>query len=867
VKSRIALFVWILVIIFTSTLLATDAERVRLGQGKDDVAVTVLESNDRQTVIRFEVNAFSKTAVKIDGRAFYILSVEGTGKFNIVGDPELPLIQRKIIIPDDAKMELRVVSSEYVDYQNILIAPSKGWLSGDVNPETVAYQFGSTYESETCFPTAIAELGKPFIMRDVRGIGISIYAFSYKPKDKMLRVFTSVTVEIKNVGRDNVNVRVDNYHTKTVGEFDQIYRSRFLNYMQTRAKYPPVSETGDMLIITHGAYSSAMLPFVEWKRQKGIITTMVNVSSIGNDSAHIHKFIRDFYDTTDLAWVLLVGDDTHVKTPRYDWPYTGIYGASDPMYSLLYGDDYYPEIIIARMSADSIRNVQVQVERTLSYEKNPPEPDWFHKALLIADARESGGVETGSVQNIRYLRDSLLSFGYTQIDSVYEKLPTYALYRAQINSYINDGRGIIFFDGHGGTNEWSTPSYPDSDVRDSLFNFDKTPVIFSQACSAGHFHGGTCFAETWMWANKNGKPTGALATYMGSVPIGGDNGIASNEAVHLLINDQMRTFGGLAVNGELAFSDFMGMPSFPPGYNPNYMFLHIFGDPTVVLRTANPTTLTASHAPDLVCGQTQFSVHVEGGQADQCTLYADSIICGTAYTDAGGTATITLTTPVSASKKLILTVTAFNKIPYIDTLWTDSDGDGLRDGCDNCPNVPNTTQQDSDGDGLGNACDNCPWIANQNQLDMDNDGKGDACDNCLAISNPTQTDTDGDNTGDVCDNCTDTDGDGFGNPGFPANTCAIDNCPRRFNPDQADSNHDGHGDVCDSWVCGDAGGDGTLDISDVVFLINYIFGGGWAPEPLISADSDCSGSVDISDAVYVLAYMFGGGTQPCEGCH
>jgi hypothetical protein len=66
-----------------------------------------------------------------------------------------------------------------------------------------------------------------------------------------------------------------------------------------------------------------------------------------------------------------------------------------------------------------------------------------------------------------------------------------------------------------------------------------------------------------------------------------------------------------------------------------------------------------------------------------------------------------------------------------------------------------------------------------------------------------------------------------------------------------------------SW--GDADHSGFVDISDIVYIIIYIFGGGPAPSPLLAGDADCSGWVDISDVVYLIAYIFAGGPGSCGG--
>jgi hypothetical protein len=68
----------------------------------------------------------------------------------------------------------------------------------------------------------------------------------------------------------------------------------------------------------------------------------------------------------------------------------------------------------------------------------------------------------------------------------------------------------------------------------------------------------------------------------------------------------------------------------------------------------------------------------------------------------------------------------------------------------------------------------------------------------------------------------------------------------------------------DASVCGDANGDGEINIADAVFIINYIFKGGPAPDPVDSGDANDDGAINVGDAVFLITYIFKGGPAPCS---
>ena len=68
-----------------------------------------------------------------------------------------------------------------------------------------------------------------------------------------------------------------------------------------------------------------------------------------------------------------------------------------------------------------------------------------------------------------------------------------------------------------------------------------------------------------------------------------------------------------------------------------------------------------------------------------------------------------------------------------------------------------------------------------------------------------------------------------------------------------------------SYICGDANSDRKVSISDVVYLISYLFKGGAAPKYLEAGDANGDGSVTLADIVYLINYLFKQGPPPVCG--
>jgi len=541
-----------------------------IAQARDNTRATVavLDDGPQGTTLALILDGYEHQDVAIDGRPYSVIGLGEESPLLEAGCPDLARVCRSIIVDDDAALALRIIEAVYEDFADVWVAPSKGSLPRTVNPEDVPFTFGKFYETDAFYPGALAELGEPYILRDFRGVAVRFQPLQYNPVTRTLRVYTRLVVAVTPAGAGGVNALAPELKPRAICRaFDQLYRKHFVNYAQVRPIYPPLNELGDLLIIAYDAWIPNVEPLVTHKIGAGFDTTIVGVSTIGNNSTAIKNYIQSVYSQGSLAFVLLVGDDAQVRA--YD---VGV-EESDPSYALLAGGDHFPDIVVGRFSATTAAEVDTQVQRTIEYETLPAvDQAWFKMATGVASNQGPGDDGEYDNQHMDNIRADLLNYDYTVVDRIYDPSAS----AAAVSAALNAGRGFVNYCGHGSTTAWGTTGFSNSNVN-ALTNNGMLPFIVSVACLNGDFAETTCFAEAWLRATHNNAPSGAIAIYASSVNQDWNPPMAAqDEVTDLLCAEAYFSFGALCYAGSCRMMD--DYPSTGP-----YMYdtWHVFGDPTV----------------------------------------------------------------------------------------------------------------------------------------------------------------------------------------------------------------------------------------------------------------------------------------------
>ena len=646
VKTKINMKKITTFIIIVLGMLATQAQNIHY---------TLLSSNQNEAVVRVDFGTYHTETVTVDGTEMQTLHSADAYPILKKGSPELLQTAFSLMVPEGSHPETEILDAQFVEIPNFALAPSKGKLYRNINPANVPYTKNADYRTANYLLGSAVAVGEDYQLRDIHGVSFKVYPFDYNPSAKKLKVYSSVTVKVRyNSGR-SFSAPIKNNRT-----FDAIYANQFLNYSGLRST--PVTEEGDILIIAPEDFMAAMQPYVDWKTRNGYNTEIVSLASVGNNANAVKNYISTYYNEHNLAFVIIVGDISQFPTPTVSG------NKSDNNFTELVGNDSYPDIILGKISAENVSQVETQVQRFVEYEQNPSATEHFPVFMGIASNQGPGDNNEYDYQHIRNIGNKLQNYTYTSGYEFFEGSqggldasgdPTASM----VSTAVNSGVGIISYCGHGDVQMWVSSGFNNGNVN-YLTNVGKLPFILSVACVNGEYHTGTCFAEAWLRATYNGEPTGAVGFTGSTINQPWNSPMCAQDAmIDLLVGttpaNQKFTYGGIFFNGMIHMLDV---------YNDVEVFRTwlLFGDPTLQLRTAIPDNLVVTHNEILPVGVPSiiFSSPVENAKI---TITKNGEVIASGHIQ-NGEYSLTFPETYLPTDTLHVLATATNYIPYEGTV-------------------------------------------------------------------------------------------------------------------------------------------------------------------------------------------------------
>jgi hypothetical protein len=665
----------------TISLVSQDAESIVLDVQLGDYHIDQIELESG-----LETNGIGIDANQI----FSAIQINGGSSLLRKGAPDVPKLSTTVQIPATGKMAFEIIKADYKDIEQIVIVPSKGNLSRQVNPADIAFELGSAYKTDAFYPEAMVSIQRPFQLRNTRGAHIWFHMAQYQPVTKTLRLYHQIRVRIyrtEEVGENELNQAAV---THDLGEtLDDICRRLYVN--ATPIDYPnqkkgSSAEPEKMLVICPDVFLSEIEPLVTWKRQMGIKTTVIATSQLpGTDTSSVVNYVRQMYQTEGIQYLMLVGDDSYIKPiMRLD----GTAYSCDNCFGYLSGDDNMPEVMVGRLHASTPTELRMMVARNLEYEKTPassPVSDWLPSSIWLASNEGAGIGDDGQAdwQHANAWKSAHLADGCGDFYELYDgdhsqDSPTASQTTADaagnpqtqdiVDLMNNRGIGMYNYTGHGWNEGLVTGNFS-TDAVPSLKNAHHYPILIAVACCAGNFTNpaADCLGEALQRARNEatGEAYGTIAGFLSSdfqswaPPMEGQD--AMNQ--YLIDADGTSlhpTIGGLAVYGNAKMiekydSDGALMAGF---WNP-------FHEPSFVPRTRTPLQITATLPTQLYLGESTISVQspVEGALVG---IYFKGQTIGAGRVT-GGVALIQFDA-LNDIGDLMVTVSQFNYLPYQQTV-------------------------------------------------------------------------------------------------------------------------------------------------------------------------------------------------------
>ena len=658
----------------------------------------MLRSTDKAECVQSNMNglraSFSFSSIEAqdytsDRGVYSWLTMPGTFIGGNEGEPQIPVVNELIAVPFGATPHIEITGFSTTDYRLSeygihTLVPRQPSLRKDIRPEDVPFVYNaSAYQTRGLASAPRASVNVDGTMRGVQVGKLSIEPVSYDPVNNTLRVFNDIEVSVSFEGADvqaTEDELVRTYSPYFDIVYDQLFNGRAV--LDVYSSHPDLYTTPvKMIVITTSTYANntTFQNWVNWKKQKGIYTTVYTTATTGTSSSNIKTFIRNQYSTDAPTFVVIVGDTGDVT---YSLSSSTTSKVTDLYYSSTTDSDIYPEMFVSRMPISSSTELTNLLNKIMTYEQyTMSDPSYLSNVLLIAGADNTWNPKVGQ-PTIKYGLTNYFNtaHGYS---NVYSYLSSYT------NCYNNLSTGVGFanYTAHGDNTMWYSPQITVSNVS-SLTNNDKYFWAMGNCCLAANWgYSGTCFAEALLRAANKGA-----FGYIGSCPetywyedyyfaVGATSTFSSEPSYSntktgsydgMFMDDKYNTLNSVPFLGNLAVA-YAYAGSYTTSISEKYYWeaYHCLGDGSVMPYHVNPSANNVTHANTLEIGATTFTVRADAGSYVGITV--NNEIIGVAQVPSTGSVNVPITAQTSAGTAKVV-VTRQQRQPYMQDITISGGG-------------------------------------------------------------------------------------------------------------------------------------------------------------------------------------------------
>ncbi|MCX7835035.1 MAG: C25 family cysteine peptidase [bacterium] len=508
------------------------------------------------------------------------------------------------------------------------------------------------------------ELGEPGVFRDFGVLPVIIHPIRKISFDQIqVAQILSFEIDAQPTGPAITS--------PILASWEGLYRTMFLGYDDFVVGRSKLWRPGSFLVLYADPVLSNLLnTFANSKRLEGYHVILQQIASNSTPTS-IRNLILNQYNTLSipLEYVLLVGDADRgaysIATNSFTSlpPFTETVSSDHP-YTMLSGNDFWPEIIIGRVTGGNATQMAVVINKNLRYQNFPGRNminQQMTRALCFAgNYSDSGTPPVTPTLNSRWAADMLRTKGYSVSEIYYP--PTFPG-TSEILAQINQGLSLITYRGWGDS---QGPLYPRLRVDDlnSVTSNSLSPFV-SIVCQTGAFGPGSspvpnqrCFGEVWV-------ELGSVNDMKGGPVFFGASHLHTNTRYNnpMLagfmegwLTEGLEKFGMIALRSKLEV--YRGFPLEPTSSEAYFHYYNILGDPSITLWQLLPDSLNVIFPTTILANAGQVTVRAIDGLTGipqsnlVAALIAPNNVHSVAVTDNQGYATLTFRANVGDSIRI-----------------------------------------------------------------------------------------------------------------------------------------------------------------------------------------------------------------------